>query len=174
MADQMLPEISCRLTRTLLLYVREANGGSLGYLLDDLEVDEAYLMDVNQWVSHALVQKLYHRMISLLGDDEAVYKMALASERFQSLGVLDRIAKLIGSPKLIYNAAPTYNKMLKQNGDVSIRDSGKNWVLLEDRYRDSTQKTRYDCDYTRGILAGIPTIFGLALAKVEAVQCQVK
>ena len=28
-------EISCRITRTLLMYVREANNGSLGTLLDD-------------------------------------------------------------------------------------------------------------------------------------------
>jgi two-component system cell cycle sensor histidine kinase/response regulator CckA len=172
-SDQMLPEISCRLTKTLLLYVRESNGGSLGGLMDGLAVDQAYLMDTNNWVSHDLVQELYHRMIGLLGDERAVYKMALASERFQSLGLLDRIARLIGSPKLIYNAAPTYNKMLKKNGEVSIRDSGENWVLLEDRYLDPAQKTRFDCDYTRGILAGIPTIFGLPRARVQEVQCQV-
>jgi hypothetical protein len=44
---------------------------------------------------------------------------------------------------------------------------------LEDRYHDSVQKTRFDCDYTRGILEGIPTMFGLPPAKVEEVKCQV-
>jgi hypothetical protein len=43
-------EISCRITRTLLLYVRENNRGTLGNLLDGLPLDEGYLSDTNNWV----------------------------------------------------------------------------------------------------------------------------
>jgi hypothetical protein len=77
------------------------------------------------------------------------------------------------SPKLIYAQAPKYNRFLKLNGSVIIHDIGDSWVFLEDRYHDSAQKTRFDCDYTRGILAGIPTMFGLPLAEVEEIRCQV-
>jgi PAS domain S-box-containing protein len=99
--------------------------------------------------------------------------MTLASERFRSLGILDRIVRLIGSPKLIYSQAPKYNRFLKLNGSVFIHDIGDSWVFLEDRYHDSAQKTRFDCDYTRGVLAGIPTMFDLPLAEVEEIRCQV-
>lgn len=60
------------MTRTLLLYVRENNGGRLGGLLDGLALDERYLLDANNWVSHAFLQQLYHRMIDILGDDREV------------------------------------------------------------------------------------------------------
>lgn len=173
MNPSMKREISCRITRTLLMYVREANNGSLGNLLDGLEPGEAYLLDHNNWVSHAFLQILYHRMIDILGNENAVYSMALASKRFQSLGFLDRIARLLGSPKLIYSQAQRYNRILKLNGDVYIHELGDSWVLLEDRYHDSAQKTRYDCDYTRGVLAGIPTIFDMPIAHVEEIECQV-
>lgn len=166
-------DISCRVTRTLLMYVREKNNGSIGSLLDGLELDEAYLSDTDNWVSHSFLQRLYRRMIAMIGDENAVYDMALASERFQSLGFLDRIARLLGTPKLIYAQAPRYNRMLKLNGEAMIREAGGSWVVLEDRYHDAAQKTRYDCDYTRGILAGIPTIFGMPLARVEEIECQV-
>ena len=166
-------EISCRITRTLLMYVSENNGGALGNLLDGLPLDEAYLSDPNQWVSHALLQQLYRRMLDLLGDEQAVYKMTLASERYRSLGILDRIMRLMGSPKLIYTQAPKYNQLLKRNGRVIIHDIGDDWVLLEDRYHESAQKTRFDCDCTRGIVAGIPTLFGLPEAEVEEIECQV-
>ena len=33
-------EISCRITRTLLMYVRETNNGTLGNLLEGLSLDE--------------------------------------------------------------------------------------------------------------------------------------
>ena len=108
-SHQMPKEISCRITQTLLLYVRENNRGSLGSLLDGLALDEAYLSDTNNWVSHAFLQMLYARMIDLLGDDNAVYRMTLSAKRFESLGILDRIVRLIGSPRLIYSQAPTYN-----------------------------------------------------------------
>jgi hypothetical protein len=171
--SEMAKEISCRITRTLLMYVRENNNGRLGGLLDGLPLDEAYLSDANNWVSHAFLQIIYTRMIDRLGDDNAVYNMTLASERLRSLGMLDRIVRLLGSPKLIYSQAPKYNQFLKLNGSVVIHDIGDSWVVLEDRYHDSAQKTRFDCDYTRGILAGIPTIFGLPPAEVEEIKCQV-
>jgi PAS domain S-box-containing protein len=155
------------------LYVREANQGSLGSLLDGLALDEAYLLDTDNWVSHAFLQTLYSRMIALLGDENAVYKMTLASGRFQSLGLLDRMVRLLGSPRLIYVYAPKYNRLLKLNGDVLIHELGDSWVVLEDRYHSSAQKTRLDCDYTRGILAGIPTLFDMPVAQVEEVECQV-
>ncbi|MFW6099673.1 MAG: hypothetical protein ACOC79_04165, partial [Thermodesulfobacteriota bacterium] len=120
-------EISCRITRTLLMYVGEANNGSLGALLDGLDLDEAYLLDPNNWVSHSFLQILYQRMIDILGDQNAVYNMALASGRFQSLGILDRTARLLGSPRLIYSQAPKYNRILKLNGDVYIRELRDSW-----------------------------------------------
>ncbi len=154
------------------MYVREMNG-SLGNLLDGLELDETYLTDTNNWISHEFLHVLYARMSDILGDKNPVYKMALASKRFESLGLLDWIVRLLGTPKLIYTQAPKYNKFLKANGDVYIRDAGDCWVVLEDRYHDSSQKTRHDCDYTRGIIAGIPTIFDMPLAHVEEIECQV-
>ncbi|MBI5063317.1 MAG: hypothetical protein HZB87_07630, partial [Desulfatitalea sp.] len=169
----MKREISCRITRTLLMYVREANHGSLGNLLEGLPVDEAYLSDVHDWISHELLQTLYQRMLVLLEDPEAVYKMTLASERFRSLGFLDHLVRLLGTPRLIYAQAPKYNRLLKLCGDVRIQEIGPSWVVLEDRYHDREQKTHHDCDYTRGILAGIPTVFGLPAAHVEELSCQV-
>jgi PAS domain S-box-containing protein len=166
-------EISCRVTRTLLLYVKERNSGTLRPLLDGLPLGEAYLSDTNNWVSHELLQVIYKRLIDLLGDQNAVYHMALASGRLHSLGILERIVRVVGSPRLIYLQAPRFNRFLKLNGSVYIHEVGDSYVVLEDRYHDSYQKTRFDCDYTRGILAGIPTIFGLPLADVEEMGCQV-
>ena len=166
-------EISCRVTLTLLMYVREVNNGTIGSLLDGLELDESYLADTNNWVSHAFLQTLYHRMIDLLGDPNAVYKMAFASMRLQSTGILDRIVRLLGSPRLIYSLAAKYNRFLKSNGDVIIREMDRNRAVIEDRYHDSRQKTHFDCDYTRGILATIPTFYNIPAAKVEEIECQV-
>lgn len=166
-------EISCRITRTLLMYVREMNG-TLDGLLEGLELNEDYLMDTNNWVSHAFLQVLYRRMIDILGDKNAVFKMTLAIKQFKSLGLLDWIARLLGNPRLLYTQAAKYNRLLKANGDVFIHEAGDSWVLLEDRYHDSAQKTRLDCDYTRGILAGIPTLFDMPLAHVEEIECQVR
>ncbi len=166
-------EISCRITRTLLMYVKEVNSGSLGSLLDGLSLDEIYLSDTNNWVSHAFLQVLYHRMIELLGDENSVYQMAMASERFESLGFLHRIVRLIGTPKMIYSQAPNYTKLFRLIGDIVVHDRGDSWIFIEDRYHGSVQKTRFDCDFTRGILVVLPAMFGLPAADVEEIECQV-
>ncbi len=155
------------------MYVRHRNNGSLAWLLDGLDLDEAYLLDTNNWVSHSFLHTLYHRMIEITGDQNAVYKMTIETKRFQSFGLLDRIVRLIGNPKLIYAQAPQYNRLLKLNGDVYVHELGDSWVLLEDRYHNSAQKTRFDCDFTRAVLAGIPTMFDLPPAHVEEIECQV-
>ncbi len=155
------------------MYVKEANGGSLGPLLDGLDLDEKYLSDSNNWVSHSILQTLYERMIDILGDENAVYKMTLSAGRFQSLGLLDHIVRLLGNPKFIYAQSHKYNRLLKSIGDVYIHEMGESWIVLEDRYYDGYQKSRHDCDYTRGVLAGIPTIFDMPLARVEEIECQV-
>lgn len=170
---EMHKEISCRVTCTLLRYVREVNNGTLGHLLDGLPLGEGYLCDTNHWVSHAFLQRLYRRMIDLLGDQQAVYHMALASHRLRALGILDRIVRLFGSPRYIYSQAPRFNNFLKLNGSVVVHEVDDATAVLADHYHDGAQKTRFDCDYTRGILAGIPTIFGLPLADVEEIECQV-
>ena len=77
------------------MYLREKNNDSLGSLLKGLPHDERYLQDTNNWVSHALLKVLYDRMIHILGDENTVYEMALASVRFQSLGLLDGIVRLL-------------------------------------------------------------------------------
>ena len=122
------------------MYVREQNKGSLGTLLDGLDLDEEYLLDTNNWVSHGFLHVLYHRMIAILGDENGVYKLALASGRFQSLGLLDGLARLVGSPKLIYTQAPKYNRLLKLNGEVYIHELGDSWVVLEDRYHEAPRR----------------------------------
>jgi hypothetical protein len=63
---KMPKEISCRITQTLLMYVRENNNGTLGNLLNGLDLDEGYLSDTNNWVSHAFLQILYKRMITTM------------------------------------------------------------------------------------------------------------
>jgi PAS domain S-box-containing protein len=166
-------EISCRITKTLLLYVREKNKGSLGNLLAGLGLDEKYLLDTDNWVSHDFLLKLYDRMVTILQDENAVYHMALASDRLKTMSRLDRIGRMLGNPRLIYSQSPLYNKFLKLNGEVYIHEIGDSWVVLEDRYHVSELKTRYDCDYTRGILEGIPTIFDLPPARVEEITCQI-
>ncbi len=173
MNSYMKREISCRITRTLLMYVREGNNGSLGTLLDGLDIEKEYLLDSNNWISHSLLQILYDRMIRILEDENAVYKMALASERFQSLGLLDRIARLLGNPGFLYAQAPKYNRLFKSNGDMFLHEQGDSWVVLEDRYHDGVKKTKHDCNYTRGVLAAVPTAFDMPVARVEEIECQV-
>ncbi|MDI9569111.1 MAG: PAS domain S-box protein, partial [Pseudomonadota bacterium] len=167
------PELSCRISRTLLEYVREKNNGSLGDLLEGLDLDEAYLMDDNNWISHNLLQTLYQRMIRILDDEEAVYHMALATMRFGSYGILDRIARLTKDPKIGYSSIPRYSRMVRAKGDVLVHELGDSWALVEERYHYGSKKTRCDCDYMRGVLAGMPTFFDMPVAHVEEIECQV-
>jgi len=55
---ETIKEISCRVTRTLLLYVREKNNGTLDPLLDGLALNESYLSGYSQTESVQEAQRL--------------------------------------------------------------------------------------------------------------------
>lgn len=166
------PEVSCRVSRTILHYVRACRDGELGELLDGLGVDETCLLDTNNWVSQDVIQTLFQRTVDLLGDEAAIFKAPLVTAQPKSRGLLPRMLHLLGSPQFVYAQAPLFGRMLRTTSRIAVIKSGDAHAVIEERFPDKVRKTRYDCDYMRGMLAMVPVFFGMPPADVEEVECQ--
>ncbi|CAB5087476.1 hypothetical protein D3OALGB2SA_1095 [Olavius algarvensis associated proteobacterium Delta 3] len=95
----MEKETSCINARAILDYVRVHQGGdAVQHLVQDLhpEIDdlldpESFLRDPNNWISCAVIAKLYGRAKILLNDDMAAFHIARYAIEHSSMGYTQRL-----------------------------------------------------------------------------------
>src|SRR4030043_408199 len=94
----MEKETSCINTIAIIDYVKEHNNGDLSGLLEHLdpEIDslpdpEKFLMDSNNWISCAVISKMYERARLTLHDEMAAFNMAKYAIENLNFGYAQRI-----------------------------------------------------------------------------------
>ena len=163
-------EISCRITNTIIAYVRQENK-DVKFLLEDLPFDEKYLTDTNNWISRALLDEMYRRLRAMFDDDEFAYKIALASERLHTLGFLDYTARLMGNPHFIIKQAPKLNKYFDRTEEIEVVKYGPTGAIVKYYPKPGNVVKADDCYYVKGTLAALPNIWGIGPAKIWEEYC---
>ena len=100
----MEKETSCINSRCIINYMRAHNNGDCSELLRDLdpEIDslsdpESFLRDPNNWISCAVISKLYKRAKLILHDERVAYKIAKYAVEKTDLGFNSLICRVFGS-----------------------------------------------------------------------------
>ncbi|WP_054692483.1 PAS domain S-box protein [Desulfosarcina cetonica] len=94
----------------------------------------------------------------------------MATDPFEALGMGGWIARLLGNPKWAYTRISTYSRSTTTIDTLKIHEIGNGWAVITDHFHDGHQRTPFDGDYVRGLLAALPTRMGLPQAKVEERQ----
>ena len=92
-----------------------------------------------------------------------------------SVGAAERLAlSLTGGPgrllRMIAKAGAKFSSVAEMRALRVTRTS----ATVEYRLVDGYQPSRFDCDYTRGLLMQVPAVFGLPSATVTHTACQVR
>ncbi|PIP21181.1 MAG: hypothetical protein COX40_00760 [Candidatus Omnitrophica bacterium CG23_combo_of_CG06-09_8_20_14_all_40_11] len=165
-------EISCRTINTILSYVRQ-EGKDVKNLIENLPCDEKYLCDTNNWISRAVENEIFRRLVVMFDDEKILYKIALASEKLHSLGFLDYIARLIGNPQFILKQAAKLNTYFTKIHDLEIIKCEAANATIRYTIKPEYSMTSHDCYYTSGILTVLPRIWGSEPAKIWEEACAV-
>jgi diguanylate cyclase (GGDEF)-like protein len=161
-------------SRLILAYVeREGGGRAVERLLASagLSEDEERLRDENEWFSYETKLALFDAAAELLGD-ASVAEHAGAAVLDLSVGMgLKRTLRALGTPGFVYGSVVRANAKFNWAHTLEVLDKGPARVRL--RYTDACGAGyhRYDCDYTKGLLAVVPQLFGLPLARVAHPVC---
>ncbi len=81
---------------------------------------------------------------------------------------------MFGSPAAVLRHIAHANGKFTQCADLAAEILSPTSAAATYRLHDGYTPSRFDCDYTRGMLAQIPPMFGLPPAVVEHEQCQVE
>ena len=133
---------------------------------------DAYL-DKRRWWSYDTKVSLFAAAAEVLGDDKVALRVAEAVLD-HSVGAPERLAlSLTGGPgrllQMVAKAGAKFSTVSDLRASV-----GRDEASVEYRLHDGYTPSRFDCDYTRGLLMQVPAVFGLAPATVAHTECQVR
>src|SRR5271166_2617318 len=161
-------------SRLILAYVeREAGGQAVRRMLAQagLAGSENGLRDENYWFSYETKLALWSAAEQTL-DDPLVAEHVGAAALDLSVAIgLKRALRALGTPGFVYLNVVRANAKFNWAHQLDVLDRGPGRVRM--RYTDiaGVGYHRYDCAYTKGLLATVPQLFGLPPARVTHRVC---
>jgi diguanylate cyclase (GGDEF)-like protein len=128
---------------------------------------ESELRDETSWFSFDLKIRLFEAMADVLGDPHATRKMGEAALDLQVAAGLKVALRALGSPRLLYKNVARANAKFSARHVLDLLELGSTHARM--CFRDITDGELHplDCEYTRGLLACAPGLFGLPRARIS-------
>ncbi len=160
-------ETSCINSRSIINYMRAHNNGDCLELLRDLdpEIDslpdpESFLRDPNNWISCAVISKLYKRARLILHDERVAYKIAKYAVEKTDLGFNSLICRVFGSYRSVFKNAQRINAKWNKSKKVELVELNKNSAIIRLHWNPEVNASKDICLYNQGILSFIPLTWG--------------
>jgi diguanylate cyclase (GGDEF)-like protein/putative nucleotidyltransferase with HDIG domain len=163
-------------TSALLLAYVESVGGrtAVEELLRrcGLEHAESELRDENSWFSWETKIELFETAAEVLDKPDFLREMAGTALDVNVAGGLKVALRTLGSPQfVIRNIVRANARFVRSHVLELLTLEDGHAVLRFSEIEDRGRHHRLDCEYTAGLLAVIPSLFGLPPAAVDHHQC---
>jgi len=163
-------EISCRVTNTIINFVKKERG-DLRDILRGLNHTEEYLIDSNNWISQETFNLISDRVKRLFKDNEILFKIGLSIEALKTAGVIDYVTRLIGDPLYIVKKAPKYNIYFDKISQLTVLKSTSKSATIKIAPLTGQSISKDLCYFSAGVLAAIPKIRKFKLNKIIEEEC---
>jgi len=162
--------VSCRVSNSILKYLESINCETSS-ILEGIPLSKKYLTDPLNWMPCSIRHELEYRASQLVGDEKIMYKVGLNTPKFNSISGIEHMVKLLGSPKLAYKKVPAYSKLFDKKANFNVEIVNDHSAIVTMHVAEEDRFSKHHCYYTQGILAAIPTLWGMPQAKVIEKQC---
>jgi hypothetical protein len=137
-------------------------------------IDGAYLEDTNNWISLQALFTIFDNIHELFGDPspQLFYELGKEVSATQG-GALVTLAKWIGNTASIVRSSPGFNRRFNVDQEIEVVSvDGDQALVINYFLPEFYELERVDqCEWTKGILAGIPMLWGLPPAEVDELAC---
>ena len=161
-------------SRLILTYVeREAGAQAVKRMLARAGLSDAEerLRDENYWFSYETKLALWSAAEEVLGDPEIAEHVGSAAIDLSVATGLKHSLRALGTPAFVFGNVVRANAKFNWAHELVLLQRSPGYVRM--RYSDiaGVGYHRYDCDYTKGLLATVPQLFGLPPASVTHPLC---
>jgi diguanylate cyclase (GGDEF)-like protein len=135
--------------------------------------DADAFLDKRRWWSYDTKIALFEAAADALGDDDVSLRVAEAVLH-HSVGAAERLAlSLTGGPGRLLRMIPKAGAKFSSIAEMRALRVSRASATVDYRVMHGYRPSRFDCDYTRGLLMQVPAVFGLPPAFVTHTACQV-
>jgi diguanylate cyclase (GGDEF)-like protein len=168
-------ETSGAVTSSLLRHVRAAGGEkAVAEVLRRAGVshDAAELENPSRWWSYETRRRLYIAATEVLDDPATLFHVGRSAVANGLTPSLILVLRAVGSPRQVYRRVPQIMAKFTTTSTMEILDMDAASATIVYRAQPGHTHSRMDCQYARGLLTTVPTIFGLPPARIEHPQCE--
>ncbi|TFV76694.1 diguanylate cyclase [Blastococcus sp. CT_GayMR19] len=173
--DSEARETSGATTGGLLRYVR-AHGGNDAVTqllaLAGLPYTAEELDDQSRWWSYDTRIRLFAAATEVLGDRDTMFKVGSAALHSGLTHSMVLLLRATGTPRQVIRQLPRAVAKFSTTSTMEVLESGATAATVRFRLRDGYVHSRLDCDYARGLLSTVPTIFDLPPAQIVHGECE--
>lgn len=184
-----MSRVDCICNRNVKIISTYVNSklGHCELLFDDLtypsnryRTPEDFFLNEDEWTTYDNFLRIFRKARDMVGEPYFYFDCGASSANLRSWGRLNYFVRVFRSPCDGYRKIPFFNKNLNDTKDIEVilpptydRKIGKmRTVLKVQHHPDIDVHMDYVSDpYRRGLLASIPTIWGLPEARVRQILC---
>jgi PAS domain S-box-containing protein len=163
-------QVSCRITNSILKYL-ELKGYNVDSVISDLPYSKEFLCDSLNWIEYETREIITRRAAELTHNDAVMYDVGLLSPTLNSLGGIESMVRLLAGPKTVYKFIPRYASLFDRIFRFKTTFNGDNQATITMSVSGGYPPSKASCYYAQGILAAIPTLWGLPHAEIYEKKC---
>ena len=174
--NSTLKEVSCRITNSVLKYL-ESQGFNTDAVVDGLPdpYSKEYLSDPLNWTTYEIRETVCRRAAELTHDDAVLFKVGLSTPVLNPLGGVESVIRKLTGPLMVYRLVPKYARLFDRIFRFKTVITGKNTAtVLMTTEAPGYKPSKDSCYFAQGILAAIPTLWGLPPADIHEKSCMYK
>jgi diguanylate cyclase (GGDEF)-like protein len=170
-------EICCSMTSVLLRLVRSTGGETaVAQLLDraGIKREVSYLENVDNWISLNEATAMLDAGVRQTGDPLFARRVGENTLRQHAGTQVATVLRSLGSTEAVLQAVALSAARLSAVTKMEAIEAAPGRGVVTACARAGFTRERLHCDWTTGLLAGLPILFGLPLARVEESECQTR
>jgi diguanylate cyclase (GGDEF)-like protein len=176
-SDDEQRHICCSMTTVILSLVRRERGeGGVPELLAQARSTRApaYLEDLNNWISLDEACALLDAGVQVTDDPTFPRRVGGAMLRQHAGTQVATLLRSLGSVEALLNAITQAAPRFSTATDMEAVEVGPGRAVVRAVAREGFTRRRVHCDWTAGIVASAPMLFGLPQANVQESECQAR
>jgi diguanylate cyclase (GGDEF)-like protein len=170
-------QICCTMTDVLLGLVRDAGGdGAVASLLEraGAKHSAAYLEKVENWISLDEASALLEAGAVQTGEPAFARRVGESTLRQHAGTQVATLLRSLGSLEAVLKVIAQTTPKLSTVTRIDATDVRPGRAVIRAVAIDGSTRRLSHCEWTAGLLAGTPILFGLPLASIEETECQAR
>jgi diguanylate cyclase (GGDEF)-like protein len=168
-------ETSGATTGLLLAFVRQhAGAAAVEEVVRRAAVPHtaAELSETSTWSSYDTRIRLFTAVAEVLGDPGVMHRVGAESLRTGLNPSVVVLVRALGSPRQVYARLPRAVANFSTTSTMEVVHADATSATIRYRLHEGYVHSRLDCDYARGLISVVPSVFGLAPARVVHEECE--